>query len=397
MFFIEVLGKIMRFFYNICDNYGAAIILFTLASKIILLPVSIWVQKNSIKMVKMQPRINKIKIKYFGDKDRIADETSKIYKEEKYNALVSLVPLIIQIVLLLGLVEIINKPLTYILDVPNNMIEDYKKIYFNENPDIEKDSSYIELQIVKDIKGNNITKYEEMNKYDNYQKINEKINNFNLMFFGVDLSWIAQIIGELSIIIPIIAGLSAFIMCIAQNKMNVLQAEQSKFNKWGMLVFSVGLSLYLGYFVSAGVALYWTFSNLFAVLQQYLLNLFINPKKYVNFEELEKTQNELKKLTNLDKKKERTKEQLKKEKEDYKRFFKIANKHLVFYSESNGFYKYFKGIIEYLLKYTNITIHYITSDFDDNIFNLANENNQLKAYYIEDSMLIKISTKIYKK
>lgn len=394
MFFIEVLGKIMRFFYNICDNYGVAIILFTLASKIILLPVSVWVQKNSIKMVKMQPRINKIKIKYFGDKDRIADETSKIYKEEKYNALVSLVPLIIQIVLLLGLVEIINKPLTYILDVPNNMIEDYKKIYFNENPDIEKDSSYIELQIVKDIKSNNITKYGEMNKYNSYQKTNEKINNFNLMFFGIDLSWIAQIMGGLSIIIPIIAGLSAFIMCIAQNKMNVLQMEQSKFNKWGMLVFSVGLSLYLGYFVSAGVALYWTFSNLFAILQQYLLNLFINPKKYVNFEELEKTQNELKKLTNLDKKNKRTKEQLKKEKEDYKRFFKIANKHLVFYSESNGFYKYFKGIIEYLLKYTNITIHYITSDFDDNIFNLANENNQIKAYYIEEKKLITLMMKM---
>ena len=155
-----------------------------------------------------------------------------------------------------------------------------------------------------------------MNKYDNYKKINEKINNFNLMFFGVDLSWIAHIIGGLSIIIPIIAGLSAFIMCIAQNKMNVLQVEQSKFNKWGMLVFSVGLSLYMDYFVSAGVALYWTFSNLFVVLQKYFLNLFLNIKKYVNFEELEKTQNELKKLTNLDKKKKYTKEHIKKSTED---------------------------------------------------------------------------------
>ena len=118
-----------------------------------------------------------------------------------------------------------------------------------------------------------------------------------------------------------------------------------------MLIFSVLLSLYLGYFVPAGVALYWTFSNLFAVLNQWLLNIWINPKKFVNFEELEKGQKELKALMSLDKKKKRTKEQIKKEKEDYKRFFKIANKHLVFYSESNGFYKYYKSIIEYLLEH----------------------------------------------
>ena len=69
MFFVNVLGKLMAFLYNIFNNYGISIIVFTLISKIILLPLSILVQKNSIKMVKIQPLINKIKIKYFGDKE----------------------------------------------------------------------------------------------------------------------------------------------------------------------------------------------------------------------------------------------------------------------------------------------------------------------------------------
>ena len=118
----------------------------------------------------------------------------------------------------------------------------------------------------------------------------DKINSLNLTFLGFDMSWIAQVEGGLTIIIPLIAGLSAFIMCVAQNKMNVLQVEQSNYNKWGMVVFSVCLSLYLGYFVPAGIALYWTFSNLFAVLQQFILNIMINPKKYVylNKEKLSK-------------------------------------------------------------------------------------------------------------
>ena len=111
MFLIDILGKIMQFCYNIFNNYGIAIILFTLFSKIVLLPISIWIQKNSIKMVRMQPEINRIKTNYFGDKDRIAEEQTKLYKKEKYNAFASLFPLFIQILLLLALVKIINQPL----------------------------------------------------------------------------------------------------------------------------------------------------------------------------------------------------------------------------------------------------------------------------------------------
>ena len=89
-------------------------------------------------MVKMQPDINKIKIDYFGDKDKIAEETTKLYKKEKYNAFVSLVPLIIQIVLLLGLVELINQPLTYILDISPNEISAAKKLYYKKTVQLQK-------------------------------------------------------------------------------------------------------------------------------------------------------------------------------------------------------------------------------------------------------------------
>ena len=45
----------------------------------------------------MQPAINRIKSKFFGDADTIADEESKLYKEYKYNPLASIIPLAIQI------------------------------------------------------------------------------------------------------------------------------------------------------------------------------------------------------------------------------------------------------------------------------------------------------------
>jgi len=396
MFVVNILGNFMKFCYELFSNYGIAIILFTLFSKLVLLPISIMVQKNSIKMVRMQPEINKIKINYFGDKDTIADEQAKLYKKEKYNPLTSLVPLVIQIVLLMVLVEVINHPLTYIVKTPNDVTEKFVQVAIEANK-LDEESTSLELSVVNDIKEkNNIELYEAaLEELGEDSLIIDEIESVNLSFLGFDLSWVAANQKGLAILIPVIAGLSALALCIAQNKMNVLQTWQEKSSQYGMLVFSVGLSLYLGIFVPAGVALYWTASNLFAILQQWLLNIFINPKKYVDFEELEKTGNELKELANTDKKNgKRTREQIKKEKQDYKRFFSILNKHLVFYSESNGFYKYYKGIIEYILKNTNITIHYITSDYNDKIFEMEKENKQIKAYYIEEKKLITMMMKM---
>ena len=95
------LSIFMKFFYNLFHNYGLAILFFTIVSKIILFPVSLLVQKNSIKLVSLRPKINRIKIDYYGDDDKITELESKLYKEEKYNPFLSVIPLIIQLVILI--------------------------------------------------------------------------------------------------------------------------------------------------------------------------------------------------------------------------------------------------------------------------------------------------------
>ena len=63
------LGWIMKLCYELIHNYGLAISVFTLLTKIILLPVSLLVQKNSIKMIKMKPELDALKFRYVDDKD----------------------------------------------------------------------------------------------------------------------------------------------------------------------------------------------------------------------------------------------------------------------------------------------------------------------------------------
>ena len=271
---MEYLGRFFSILLNWCNgltgNFWWAIVAFTLLTKILLLPVSVLVQKNSIKMVKMYPEMNRIKAKYFGNKDKISEEQYLLYKRENYHPMLDLIPTILQLVILMGVVKAIPAS------------EERSPLYM-----------------------------------------------------------------------PILAALSALVMCLAQNRSNVLQSEQSKANQWGTLVFSVALSLYLGLFVSKGQSR----------------------------KELEKVE----KMSAVTKHK-RPKELVRREKADYKRFLAFPNKQIVFYSEKNGFYKYFRDVIEAIRRRTDIIIHYISSDPEDEIFSL--ESDSFRTYYIEEKLMV---------
>ena len=333
-FLYRFLGWIMNGCYGILHNYGYAIMLFTFISKIVILPVSLWTYFNSITMIKIQPDINFIRAKYYGQPDEIAEEQAKVFKEKKYHPMASTIPLIVQLILLMGVVGVIRQGI--------------------ENPAIDMSFGPINLGLVPSKEG------------------------ISLLFS------------------PLIAGFSAWLLCIAQNKSNVLQAEQSKWNKIGTMIFSVGLSLYLGWFVPIGTALYWVCSNLLAIAQLYITNWIVRPRRYVDYERLEESRKQFALMQGAGKKKKEGyfSANRKRERADYKKFFSVVNKHLVFYSESNGFYKYFKGFIEYILKYTNVKIHYITSDPDDKIFKLAKEQPQIQPYYIGENRLITLMMKM---
>jgi YidC/Oxa1 family membrane protein insertase len=94
------LGYIMWGCYALVKNYGLAIILFTLQSKFILFPVSLIVQRNSIKMVKLKPQLEEASQRYAGDKDRIAEEQIKLYDAEHYSPALGCLPLFLQMICL---------------------------------------------------------------------------------------------------------------------------------------------------------------------------------------------------------------------------------------------------------------------------------------------------------
>ena len=374
-------GMLMRWCWQLLGNYGLAIILFTLATKIILLPLSVWIHKNSILMVKIQPEINFIKAKYYGDGDMIADEQAKLFKKHKYRPMLSLVPLAIQIILLMAVVYIIYNPMDYLLNISPDI-----SVALGEFAGADLDDSAWQIQVVNAIQRGDISPACAIEGIapDTLSSVYGAVNALDLSFIGLDLSVTPSSVWGIYILVPVIAGLSAWLLCFTQNISNVIQHEQSPWNKYGLMAVSVGISLYLGCFVPVGIALYWVASNIFAIIQMYALNAVISPKKYVDYDALAESRAALAELDSLDKNedKEKLRANKRREKKDYKRFFGIVNKHLVIYSEKSGFYKYFKDIIEELHKRSNIVIHYITNDPDDVIFDIARENPRIKPYYI---------------
>lgn len=333
----KALGYVLSFGYQIGGhNYILGLFIFTFLTKIVLLPLSIWTQKNSIKMVKLQPQINMAKAKYYGDKDAIAEATTELYKQEKYNPFANIIPLCVQIVILLGIVDVVKHP-----------------------------------------------------EYADIEEIDMCVKSIKCYVYP-------YIRGGMYLVMPVLAGFSAFVLGAAQNRMNPLQREQSRMGQIGTMSFSILISLGLGAFVPVAVGIYWIFSNLLAILQQAFLNCIINPRKYINHEELEVSREKLKELESIGAKRSLFERNpySKKERSDYKRFFNVANKHLVIYSESSGFYKYYKNIIEYLLEHSNLTIHYITSDPKDQIFEMEKKNSRIRGYYIGEKRLITLMMKM---
>ena len=350
-------------------------------------------------MVKILPEINYIKVNYFGDNNRIADEQARLYKRVKYNPLASIIPLLLQIILLIGVIHVIYHPLDFLLNLDpsliNGLIE--KTIALtNTNPEI----SSIQLVVVEAIK-NPALSTEFLSLQANFPSINinevlMSINSLKMEILGINLGWIPAVEKGLLYAVPIIAGFSAWLLSFAQNNINVLQSEQGKVNKYFTMALSVGLSLYLGLFVPVGVALYWICSNTMAMIKMFILNKLIDPKKSVDYDSLIASKKELQELQNLEIKDITSKsdQNIKRERQDYKRFFSIANKHLVFYSEGSGYYKYFKNVINELLSRSNIVIHYVTNDPNDQVFKIAVNEPRIKPYYIGMKRLITLMMKM---
>ncbi len=84
-------------------DVGVAVILVTVAIRLILLPFSLSAARTQRAMKTLEPKIKELKEKHKGDKEKEALETLSLYKEARVNPFASILTVLIQIPVLLAL------------------------------------------------------------------------------------------------------------------------------------------------------------------------------------------------------------------------------------------------------------------------------------------------------
>lgn len=102
----------LLYIYNLVgQNFGIAIILFTILIRLITHPLTAAQIKGTAGMQKLQsdPRYKEMQEKYKNDKEKLAQEQMALYKELGINPFASCLPMLIQFPLIIGLYQSLYK------------------------------------------------------------------------------------------------------------------------------------------------------------------------------------------------------------------------------------------------------------------------------------------------
>ena len=275
-FFANTFGYVLNLLYNLLNNYGLAIILFTILIKIILLPISIKQQRTMKKSAKLQEQMKSIQFKYKNDPEKMNQEIMSLYKSENMSPMSGCLSSIIQLILLLSIFYLVKSPLTYMRKIPTENLNNYVKQKQDEGKNVK--NVYPEIDIIRE-KGPE----------------NEEVR-LNMEFLGLDLSEIPQqsmsdyrvyIIPGLYIISTFISmRLTTSMQAKAKKKKDVIELDAdgkpkaddsnevdvamqtNKMMSWMMPIMSISIA----FIAPLGLALYWLINNILMIIERLVLD-----------------------------------------------------------------------------------------------------------------------------
>ncbi len=273
------LGYLFRYIFLVVQNYGWALVLFTIITKAILLPLSVKQQKSMSKMQAIQPKLAELQKKYQYDKEKLNQETMKLYQTNKINPMGGCLPLLIQFPLLIGLYNIIRSPLTYVIQLGKHGLPVLQEVIDALTP------------LGLSLTGNSIMNQIPVAKFmsEHFSELVEKFPVFanvkmiNFDFLGLDLSatpqsaWSAM---PLLLIIPVIAGLTTFLTSWLTQKMSgtpqpSANGENSTASTMQMMNYIFPfMTAFFAFTLPAGLGLYWIVSNVVQLIQQIILTKY---------------------------------------------------------------------------------------------------------------------------
>ena len=276
----SLFGYLLNALYTAFNNYGIAIIVFSIILRIILIPITIKQQKSLKKSAELQEEMKEIQRKYKNNPEKLNQETIELYKREKLSPFAGCFSSIIQIVIILSVFWLVSQPLTYMKKLDANVINDYK----TQLQQGGEQSTYTEIAII--------------NKFG---QEDERVS-LNMDFLGLDLSKVpSSNLGDWKVyIIPALYVISSVLSIKINNVMNSkkkndkkaitdgsntnIQNEPSELeameamNK-NMMYMMPLMSVFIAFIAPLGLALYWFISNVLVIIEKLIIDMYMKHKE----------------------------------------------------------------------------------------------------------------------
>ena len=289
------MGFLIRMIYDIVQNYGLSIIFFTIIIKLILMPLTIHSQKAMRKQQKLQPYLMELQEKYANDKERLQQATMKLYKDNNVSMTGGCLPMLIQFPILIGLYRVIQKPLTYLLNIDFSLEENISHItdlvsrMVTEFPDV--------IGKLKDYTTDQLINMSQIQLSTWSQMLNGAQDKWaiNFDFLGLDLSVVpykgveyllagmfTHVDRILLILIPTIAILTTWLSMKQSQAMT--KTPENADNPAAQMSKSMNLMMpimtgFFAFTLPSGLGLYWIISNVMQIVQQAVLNNYFKQRE----------------------------------------------------------------------------------------------------------------------
>ncbi len=308
-FISYIFGYLLNFLYVIFNNYGIAIIVFSIILKLILLPITIKQQKSMKKNAQMQGEMKKLQLKYKNNPEKLNQETMELYKREKFSPFSGCLSSILQIVIILAVFWLVSQPLKFMKNIKSDdpIIQDYSTKIQQEAEG--KQASYQEIAIIDRIETEykNIEEQLKSEEVENREELENKKNELNkyrinMEFLGLDLSkvptqslndWKVYVIPGLYVITSFI---SIRITSKSQKKMQELgkkkdivvngdkpeepdQMESMQQMSNSMMYMMPIMSITIAAVAPLGLALYWLVSNILMIVERLVIDKIMLSKE----------------------------------------------------------------------------------------------------------------------
>lgn len=280
-------GWLMRQFYALTGNFGLAVILFSLAVTIVLLPFMAKSKKGMMRMTRLQPKLMELQKKHEGNQQKLNEEIAKLYRQEKASPMGGCLWTLLPFPILLALYRAVIKPLTIVMGVPDELLAEGGALLNRLNElgftlAEGANSYYAQIYQSEFITAN----------FDQFAGISDKLIPMDFNFLGLNLAatpnwhfWafdfsegVWPVIGLF--LIPIIsAALSYLSMQISQkvNGTTATTAQAQSTNR--MMVWMMPLmSLWLGFTLPAAMGIYWIMNSITGIIRDTGLTAYYKKK-----------------------------------------------------------------------------------------------------------------------